>query len=211
MLVKRRKSWSGASLELEILRSPSSSIVLDASSPEIQRPDINNGSGEFLLRANGHRLETHSSHTANPQQLRGSGTAIPSKARQLRWMSVQLVLIFLLSVFVIYYFYQTLLLQNPKLGGLLFSPSITLLSATALSSALLFLISILFSQVFDALRWQLASRDHGVSMITFLALSGATSLIGVFRLLSVKGEHRFWCVQRYAESAGMLNDVILGS
>jgi hypothetical protein len=124
-------------------------------------------------------------------------TAIPSKAKQLYPILILVLVVSFLTIFVLYYFYQTLLLKNPALGHLLLSPSATLLTVTGLSSVLSYLTGMLLSQLSDARRWQMASTATGVPLMTFFSLSSATSIIGVFQLLFVKGGHIFWCVQRY--------------
>jgi hypothetical protein len=128
--------------------------------------------------------------------IRPPGTPLPS-----RWAQMEAVIKFhfvvvLLFIFVAYYVQQTLTIQNPALGALLFSPSITVAVINAMSTILVTLIAGLYGMVFDAVRWQLAGRRRGVKFITFLSLSGATSLLGVARLLPLFGFHQFSCIQR---------------
>jgi len=100
-------------------------------------------------------------------------------------------------VFVAYYVQQTLTVQKPALGALLFSPSTTVAVINAMSTILVTLIAGLYAMVFDAVRWQLAARERGVRYITFLSLSAATSLWGVVHLVLLTGFHQIWCIQRY--------------
>jgi hypothetical protein len=103
----------------------------------------------------------------------------------------------LLSIFTFFYVYETLLTSEPALGKLLFSPSTTVFVINVLSQILGTVLGLLFAAAFEFLRWQLTTRDNGVQMTTFLAMSGATSLVGICRLLFSKGVHIFWCLQRF--------------
>jgi hypothetical protein len=102
-----------------------------------------------------------------------------------------------LSAFTFYYVYETLLTSEPALGKLLFAPSTTVFVINVLSQILGTVLALLFAAAFELLRWQLTTRDNGVQMSTFLAMSGATSLVGIWRLLFGKGMHIIWCLQRY--------------
>jgi len=104
-----------------------------------------------------------------------------------------------LSVLLLYYIFTVFVSRDPNLGPLLFQPSRTLLVVTIMSQLLGLLINELFISVFEALRWQLASRKGGVHVTTFLGLSKATSLFGVLRILYTGGiaDHVWWCMQRY--------------
>jgi len=124
------------------------------------------------------------------------GTVLPKKFKQLRWTIFLFFLTFVLSVLTFLYIYAALIAQHPSLGRLLFSPSRTIFVVGLLAQVMALLITQLFDNVFDILRWQLASRDGGVRTTTFMGLSGATSLPGLLMLLPVKGPHIFWCSQR---------------
>lgn len=125
------------------------------------------------------------------------GTVIPSKITQSCYAITLFAGSILLSNFVCYYVYQTLINPNPVLGKLLFSPSATVFAVSILSQIVRVLISSLFACSFDALHWQLASREKGVPITTFLGLSRSTSRMGVWMLLFTNGKHRIWCLQRY--------------
>jgi hypothetical protein len=135
----------------------------------------------------------------HPHDTSGSGTVLPTAFRQLRWDLVLSFGMIPLSVFIFWYVYAALVSDNPPLGPLLFSPSRILLVVTILSQGLAILFRVLFSCVFDALRWHFASRKMGVSTTTFLGLSPATSSLGVIKLLYSIGlrSHASWCLQRY--------------
>src|SRR5436305_6337050 len=131
-----------------------------------------------------------------PQNTARSGTILPNPFSQLRWDLALCFGMIPLSVLLFLYVYAALVSDNPSLGPLLFSPSRTLLVVTILSQGLSILFKILFSCVFDALRWHFASREKGVSTTTFLGLSPATSSLGAMKLLYYAGlrNHTWWCL-----------------
>jgi len=131
-----------------------------------------------------------------------SGTILPSQLRQLRWTMIICFLTVPLSVLLFLNFTAALVSNDPPLGSFLFSASLTLLVVTILSQSLAVVIRLLFSCVFETFRWQLAARRRGVSVATFLALSGGTSSLGVWRLLGAAGRrsHTLWCLARYIYS-----------
>jgi hypothetical protein len=131
-------------------------------------------------------------HTAN------DGTVIPSKFKKWKYDILLASGSILLSTFAFYYVYQSLVVSQPALGHLLFSPSTTVFVINIISQILAIVINLLFASAFEALRWQLASREIGVHLATFLGMSGATSPAGVLTLLMVKGTHQFWCLQKYS-------------
>lgn len=138
----------------------------------------------------------------NPQgsdriNLRG-GTKLTSVFWQLKTLTILCFGAIPLSVLLLYYIYTVFVSRNPNLGPLLFQPSRTLLVVTIISQLLGLLINELFVAVFEALRWQLASRKGGVHVTTFLGLSKATSFFGALRLLYAggAGDHIWWCIQR---------------
>lgn len=180
-------SWRGASGP-EPLRSSE-----QVRFPRSVRQEV---SAESLIQ--GHRsIELLPYDISHWPDIRAGGFAIPSSFKQRFGTNALALVVVLLSVFGIYYIFQTLLLQSPRLGPLLLSASGTLVTVTALSAILSYLQALLLTQVFDTLRYQLASRPGGLSLEAFLALGGGTSIVGVFRLCFAKGSHIFWCMQRY--------------
>jgi hypothetical protein len=121
---------------------------------------------------------------------------LPTKSKQLKWTIVLFSVAVPLFAVSFLYIYAALIAQHPKLGRLLFSPSQTIFVVGLLSQVIALLIKHFFDNIFDALRWQLASRRGGVRTTTFLGLSGATSLLGLTMLICVGGPHIIWCVQR---------------
>jgi hypothetical protein len=78
-------------------------------------------------------------------------------------------------------------------------PEWTVLVLSVLSNGTVFLMRELTVGTFEQLRWVLISRPTGVGMATFLALSRATSFLGVTNLFLSRQQtnHRRWCSQRY--------------
>jgi hypothetical protein len=131
------------------------------------------------------------------EAISNNGTVLPSKPRQLWWTILLFAVTIPLSIVLFAYIYLVLIAQHPKFGRLVFSPARTIFVVTLISQLIAQLIKYLFWNVFDTLRWQLASRDTGVGTTTFLGLSQGTSIQGVFLLMGVKGKHLTWCAQRY--------------
>lgn len=180
-------------LPVQPLASTSDSAILQtdtrSSEPETETPLEGNTSKEVKLT------------TVTPlhqQQTSASGTVLPTAFRQLRWDLVLSLGMIPLSILLFLYLYATLVSNTPPLGPLLFSPSRTLLVVTILSQGLGIIFRVLFSSVFDALRWHFASREKGVSITVFLGLSPATSSLGVIKLLYSIGlrSRAWWCLQR---------------
>ena len=132
-----------------------------------------------------------------PQWATWEGTPITSKTQQYLTTYAWALATALLSIFAFYYSYEALISPNPNLGKLFFSASSTVFVINVLSQGVAFSLRVLYSTILQELRWAFASRTSGVSLSTFLGLNPATSLVGVWRLLWIAGDHRFWCVQRY--------------
>lgn len=76
------------------------------------------------------------------------------------------------------------------------TPAATVLAVNVLSHIVSFLCFSLFNDVFESMRWALACRDIGIPLTSFLAMSRATPILGVFYLCKVWGTHQFWAIQR---------------
>jgi len=137
------------------------------------------------------------------------GTLLPSGFRQLRWTLAMCFGMIPLSILLFLYVYAALVIDNPPLGPLLFSPSQTLLVVTILSQGLALLLRMLFNCTFESLRWHLASRENGVAVTTFLGLSAATSSLGVLRLFFEAGirTHTLWYIQRYKTHSPIIKHI----
>jgi len=119
-----------------------------------------------------------------------------TKVQQLRSGIIFWVLLVPYTAFVSQYVYQVLISDHPHVGRLFLSPADTNLLITVLSQLFGLLIQALFKNVFDVLRWQLACRERGIAIPTFLQLSGATKWLGVLALIVIKGNHHIWGLQR---------------
>jgi hypothetical protein len=155
-------------------------------------------------------LEISSTHPAAkvPERLDGEeqaddkGAVLRSSMRQMLFTFFLCFSTIVLSILVFLYVYAALVMIDPPLGPLLFSPSRTLLIVTILSQALAVFIRMSFFQAYEHVRWHLASRNTGVAMATFLGLSGGTSSLGRLKLLfgiNRIGAHTIWCAQRYEQ------------
>jgi hypothetical protein len=209
--MQRRHSWSGPfELHLSVgRREPFSDPILHTAtritsnhadagyrSPQPQIVEIRDGSGSDL---------TPQSASPQPQIVEvvdGSGSDLipqsppPKKIQQLRCGIIFWVLMVPYTAFVSQYVYQVLRADHPHVGRLFRSPADTNLIITILSQVFGLLIQALFKNIFDVLRWQLASRERGVPIPTFLQLSGATKWLGVLTLIAIKGNHHIWGLQR---------------
>jgi len=118
------------------------------------------------------------------------------KIRQLRCRVIFWVVMVILTAFSSQYIYQVLLADHPHVGRLFFSPTNTNLAITIIAQVFAQLIQSLFIDIFDVLRWQLASQERGVPVRTFLQLSGCTRWLGLLCLIVVRGSHHIWGIHR---------------
>lgn len=107
--------------------------------------------------------------------------------------------------FTIFFAYNCSL-EHPIAPALIFSqPSTSILVLNIASQLTIFCLSEMTIWVFEALRWAFASSLSGIPAYTFLALSRATSTVGVLYLMIGrpnergvrKDGHRLWGGQRY--------------
>jgi hypothetical protein len=111
------------------------------------------------------------------------------KIRKLKCRIIFWALMVPFTAFLSQYVYQVLLLDHPHEGLLFFSPTDTNLVITIFAQVLAQLIQAMFIDIFDVLRWQLASRKCGVSIPTFLQLSAATRWLGVLCLIVIRDSY----------------------
>ena len=106
--------------------------------------------------------------------------------------------------FTIFYAYNATVDPPVSRKLLSSSPANTILAINVLSHITIFLLQVLCSDVFEGIRWALASGG-GIPMSTFLSLSRATSPVGVLYLLLHRAKsklgifrgHHFWGLKRY--------------
>jgi len=84
-----------------------------------------------------------------------------------------------------WYVHDAMLVDDPS-PNLLLSASNANLMLSILSQAFAMTLGLLFSQVFDSLRWQLGERPGGVSASTFFTLSSATGHIPTLIFVGAK-------------------------
>ena len=165
-------SWANIFLPLESVRRPTSFQLANLSTPpEASNAEHETGMSLAVVENQGRRL------------------ALLANLKK-SCMSLSLWL-FLIIFFTLYSLYvsETLLNPSPKLGKLLLQASDTNLLISVLSQVLVGLLSSLYKDIFDALRWHLAMS--GLAMPAFFGLSAATSVIATI-LLSITSVRPFW-------------------
>ena len=128
---------------------------------------------------------------------------------RLRNRLATLVIAFFTVVFMtstIFFAYNSYL-EQPLVPSLVAkTPGRTILILNVMSQFTLFFLAELTRMAMDATRWALACSKRGTSGLTFLALSQATTFLGVLFLSFGKAklpgrvqrnEHRIWGTQRF--------------
>ena len=167
-------SWTNILLPFESVRRPTSFQLANLSTPP---------------EASGAQHETGMSPAVVENQ--GRRFALLKNLKK-SWTLLSLWL-FLIIFVVLYSLYvsETLLNPSPKLGKLLLQASDTNLLISVLSQVLVGLLSSIYKDIFDALRWHFAIGVSGLAMPAFFELSAATSVIAAF-LLSITSIRPFW-------------------
>jgi hypothetical protein len=96
--------------------------------------------------------------------------------------------------------YVTFISRKQVPSYLRLSQGHTVILVNVLTHVVAYLVWQLVDSAFEALRWAIASRTTGIPVMSFLAMSRATGLLGVLDLLRVPGWHIIWCVQRCIHS-----------
>jgi hypothetical protein len=136
-----------------------------------------------------------------PGQIRGSTLQPKSKQFRQTWLLAFTTAI--LFCFTMFYANTVLISVSPVPHFFSLSPGKTITVVNVLSHGVAFLLLQLTGSVFEALRWALASSRSGISLMSFLALGPATSILGVLGLCRKIGVHLIWCIQRYSLSSGL--------
>jgi hypothetical protein len=105
-----------------------------------------------------------------------------------------------ISAFSIWYVDTVLISEAPVPPHLVLSPGKTSLAVQVVAHVIAYLVWQLFGSAVEALRWALASRDVGVTVPTFFAMSRATPMLGVLSLCSLRGSHQMWAVQKHVSN-----------
>lgn len=119
-----------------------------------------------------------SPHERNEIVVTGEGTKLRSWTKQQQLAILLAILCFPLAIITFFYIYVALVSHNASLSHLIPSPTKTLAIISVLSQTLTLLVRFFSDSVFEVLHWRLAARPEGVSVATFIALSGATSILG---------------------------------
>ena len=123
-------------------------------------------------------------------------TVLQTKLKQHTTSIILAILTTTLLGFSIWFIYIEFVSEKPLPEHLQLSTRHTILLVNIISHVNVFLVSLLLEIAYEALRWSLASRNRGVSLSTFLALSKATGFMGITDLIRVRGWHQVLCVQR---------------
>jgi hypothetical protein len=145
-----------------------------------------------------HSADSQSSHDAVGERLKST-----FKQRASSWVTICATLLWL--TFTVFFAYNATL-GVPLFASLVFAPSKTITVLNILSHVTVVLLQLVTSDVFEAVRWALASSQKGISSFAFLALSRATSSMGVLYLIGhsspdnssdrVITGHRLWGAKR---------------
>jgi hypothetical protein len=145
-----------------------------------------------------HAADSQSSHETVGERLKST-----FKQRASSWFMICATLVWV--TFTVFFAYNATL-GVPLFANLVFAPSSTITVLNVLSHVTVVLLQLVTSDVFEAVRWTLASSQKGISSFTFLALSRATSSMGVLYLIGhsspdnsghrVLTGHRFWGAKR---------------
>jgi len=115
------------------------------------------------------------------------------KRLSLVWRTAMITCI--VSTFAVFYSYRALVNLSALPKHLALPPGKTVLVVNILSHVVAFLCWNLFVNTSEALRWAIACRpEKGILVTSFLTLSRATSLAGIWNLIAKGGTHQFWCI-----------------
>jgi hypothetical protein len=131
---------------------------------------------------------------------------LESPLHQQRFTVLLALLTAMCMSFTVFFAYNSSL-ERPVSSTLIFEkPERSILVLNIASQMTIFCLAELTSSVLESTRWAIASSDSGTPAYTFLALSRATSIVGVLCLLgksdgprtTFQGDgHRLWGSQRY--------------
>jgi hypothetical protein len=154
-------------------------------------------------------FRAHSFHSvlqAMNRQLQTDGSSALHSFRQ-KWGMLALTCLTTGCLAFTFFFACNISAENPVSTNLIFNqPNNSVLALNILSQISMFLLYELTTALLEAIRWTIACTESGSSAFTFLILSRATNIIGVFSLLASTGTtpgkiqkdgHRLWGIQRY--------------
>lgn len=173
--------------------------------PQFQHGDGNPGSNSTLhVPASLHPRHSHyraSSRLSRNTILATIDSSTPSSFLQrkaIRYTPAWTVALLALgtTAVTVWYSHRVMVDITELPRALQLSPGLTVLVVNVLSHIVAFLALSLFSDMLEHLRWALACRPNGVLLSSFLAMSRATPITGVFYLFRVKGWHQLWASAR---------------
>lgn len=110
-----------------------------------------------------------------------------SPLRQQRFTILSSILMATSMSFTVFFTYNSSL-EHPVSSKLIFeNPERSILVLNIASQVTIFYLAELTSSILEASRWAFACTSSGVAAFTFLALSGATSAVGVLCLILGRG------------------------
>lgn len=122
----------------------------------------------------------------------------------LQLLTTWLLLILATAIFaltVYYAFNTTLFVSNGLINQ---SPSSTILVIRILSGVSSFLMTALVGKTLERASWMFVARCHGLELVRFLALSGGTGVMGLFKLAfasqKIVIDSRLWAIFRFNTS-----------
>jgi hypothetical protein len=107
------------------------------------------------------------------------------------------VFMLLFAIFLCYYFYEVLVIPQPRLGKLEPEPGNTNIIVAVLAQIFGVLMLSLYLDLFDALQVKLLSERKGSLLLEAMQLSKATGLFGTLRMCFIPGRHQIWTFLRY--------------
>jgi hypothetical protein len=123
------------------------------------------------------------------------------------WTLTLVVISISVTGFTVYYSWNASIALNPSQRFLWFQSDATVFTVNILSYIATVFVNALIDATCDDIRWRHSSREKGIPVLSFLALSSATSLWGLIHLLfspvpriqstSQSMSHRLWSLQRY--------------
>jgi hypothetical protein len=145
-------------------------------------------------------------NSRQPRSHQSNGSSALHSFRQ-KWGMLALTCLTTGCLAFTFFFACNISAEQPVATNLIFDqPNNSVLALNILSQISMFLLYELTTALLEAIRWTITCTESGSSAFTFLILSRATNIIGVFSLLMSKGTtpgtiqkdgHRLWGIQRY--------------
>lgn len=142
-------------------------------------------------------------NTSYDERFSDYSSVLPSTFNQFLWTWMTALLSGFCTIFTVIFAYNCSLSKPMSIMLLPSKSTDTILILNLLSHGSIQLLSLLTSQAFEAARWALASSKNGISASSFLVLSRATRLLGVFdffrghSVVLKRDGHQVWGLQRY--------------